>query len=175
MISIRYILYRLAVQMLLGPLYAYFHEQDFFCFNLEKSLTLLFVDFRDSATAAHTYDGEEVCAGNYATEKSTGHYHCCHRLLCLLKYTFSQFINWLMMTMKTECYNFSQLQQKVVTSAIFKGKKDSYPPSIAVPFVDSRISQYSLFYLKKTLTVLHRSFCISYTFCSMYQMSRKSI
>lgn len=145
-ISISYICVpSLAVQMLLGPLYAYFHK----CFNLEKSLTLLFVDLRDSATAAHTYDGEEVCPGNYATEKSTGHYHCCHRLLCLLKYTFSQFINWLMMTMKSECYIFSQLQQKAVTSAIFKGKKDSYPPSIAVPFVDSRISQYSLFYIKK--------------------------
>ncbi len=36
---------------------------------------------------------------------------------------------------------FSQLQQKVVTSAIFRGKKDSYPSSIAVPFVDTRISQ----------------------------------
>uniref|UniRef100_A0A8C1M770 Myosin IHa n=1 Tax=Cyprinus carpio TaxID=7962 RepID=A0A8C1M770_CYPCA len=36
----------------------------------------------------------------------------------------------------------AQLQQKVVTSAIFKGKKDSYPSSIAVPFVDTRISQY---------------------------------
>jgi len=86
-----------------------------------------------------------------------------------LKYTFSQ----LMLTMKTDCYIFSQLQQKVVTSAIFKGKKDSYPASIAVPFVDSRISQYSLFHIK-TLTVLHISFCISYTLCSMYQMNRKS-
>uniref|UniRef100_A0A673HFY7 Myosin IHa n=1 Tax=Sinocyclocheilus rhinocerous TaxID=307959 RepID=A0A673HFY7_9TELE len=35
----------------------------------------------------------------------------------------------------------AQLQQKVVTSGIFKGKKDSYPSSVAVPFVDTRISQ----------------------------------
>uniref|UniRef100_A0A8C1K8A1 Myosin IHa n=1 Tax=Cyprinus carpio TaxID=7962 RepID=A0A8C1K8A1_CYPCA len=45
---------------------------------------------------------------------------------------------------ETKCNVFSQLQQKVVTSGIFKGKKDSYPSSIAVPFVDTRISQYSL-------------------------------
>ncbi len=40
---------------------------------------VVIVDLRDSATAEHTNDGEEVRAGNYATEKSTGHYHCCHR------------------------------------------------------------------------------------------------
>uniref|UniRef100_A0A8C1M9U4 Myosin IHa n=1 Tax=Cyprinus carpio TaxID=7962 RepID=A0A8C1M9U4_CYPCA len=38
----------------------------------------------------------------------------------------------------------AQLQQKVVTSAIFKGKKDSYPSSIAVPFVDTRIKEQDI-------------------------------
>ncbi|XP_073670913.1 unconventional myosin-Ih [Paramisgurnus dabryanus] len=38
----------------------------------------------------------------------------------------------------------AQLQQKVVTSAMFKGKKDSYPPSISVPFVDTRISEQDI-------------------------------
>uniref|UniRef100_A0A671PVW4 Myosin IHa n=1 Tax=Sinocyclocheilus anshuiensis TaxID=1608454 RepID=A0A671PVW4_9TELE len=38
----------------------------------------------------------------------------------------------------------AQLQQKVVTSAIFKGKKDSYPSSIAVPFVDTRINEQDI-------------------------------
>uniref|UniRef100_A0AAY5F5X5 Myosin motor domain-containing protein n=1 Tax=Electrophorus electricus TaxID=8005 RepID=A0AAY5F5X5_ELEEL len=33
------------------------------------------------------------------------------------------------------------LQIKVVTSAIFKGKKDSYPQSVAMPFMDTRISK----------------------------------
>uniref|UniRef100_W5KHE9 Myosin IH n=1 Tax=Astyanax mexicanus TaxID=7994 RepID=W5KHE9_ASTMX len=36
----------------------------------------------------------------------------------------------------------AQMQLKIITSAIFKGKKDSYPQSVAVPFVDTRISQY---------------------------------
>uniref|UniRef100_A0AAY5EZK8 Myosin motor domain-containing protein n=1 Tax=Electrophorus electricus TaxID=8005 RepID=A0AAY5EZK8_ELEEL len=35
----------------------------------------------------------------------------------------------------------AQLQIKVVTSAIFKGKKDSYPQSVAMPFMDTRISK----------------------------------
>ncbi|MCJ8746605.1 hypothetical protein PDJAM_G00143780 [Pangasius djambal] len=35
----------------------------------------------------------------------------------------------------------AQLQLKVVTSAVFKGKKESYPQSVAVPFVDTRISE----------------------------------
>ncbi|KAG7244039.1 hypothetical protein INR49_006200 [Caranx melampygus] len=34
----------------------------------------------------------------------------------------------------------AQLQQKFVTSSIFKGKKESYPQSVAQPFVDTRIS-----------------------------------
>ncbi|XP_058632964.1 unconventional myosin-Ih isoform X2 [Onychostoma macrolepis] len=38
----------------------------------------------------------------------------------------------------------AQLQQKVVTSAIFKGKKDSYPSSVAVPFVDTRINEQDI-------------------------------
>uniref|UniRef100_A0A672PJ86 Myosin IH n=1 Tax=Sinocyclocheilus grahami TaxID=75366 RepID=A0A672PJ86_SINGR len=38
----------------------------------------------------------------------------------------------------------AQLQQKVVTSAIFKGKKDSYPSSIAVPFEDTRINEQDI-------------------------------
>ncbi|XP_009299653.1 unconventional myosin-Ih isoform X1 [Danio rerio] len=38
----------------------------------------------------------------------------------------------------------AQMQQKVVTSAIFKGKKDSYPSSIAVPFVDTRINEQDI-------------------------------
>ena len=35
----------------------------------------------------------------------------------------------------------SQLQMKVVTSAIFKGKKDSYPQSIPRSFLDTRIGE----------------------------------
>ncbi len=42
---------------------------------------VVIVDLRDSATAEHTNDGEEVRAGNYATEKSTGHYHCLSQVL----------------------------------------------------------------------------------------------
>ncbi|KTF72463.1 hypothetical protein cypCar_00034826 [Cyprinus carpio] len=38
----------------------------------------------------------------------------------------------------------AQLQQKVVTSAIFKGNKDSYPSSIAVSFVDTRINEQDI-------------------------------
>ncbi|XP_076854557.1 unconventional myosin-Ih [Brachyhypopomus gauderio] len=38
----------------------------------------------------------------------------------------------------------AQLQMKVVTSSIFKGKKDSYPQSVAVPFVDTRISEQDI-------------------------------
>uniref|UniRef100_A0A3B4YXB0 Myosin IH n=1 Tax=Seriola lalandi dorsalis TaxID=1841481 RepID=A0A3B4YXB0_SERLL len=34
----------------------------------------------------------------------------------------------------------AQLQLKLVTSSIFKGKKDTYPHSVAQPFVDTRIS-----------------------------------
>uniref|UniRef100_A0A8C2HUD5 Myosin IHa n=1 Tax=Cyprinus carpio TaxID=7962 RepID=A0A8C2HUD5_CYPCA len=48
----------------------------------------------------------------------------------------------------------AQLQQKVVTSGIFKGKKDSYPSSIAVPFVDTRISA-SLSNLGDSVMILH--------------------
>uniref|UniRef100_A0A8D3DZM9 Myosin IH n=1 Tax=Scophthalmus maximus TaxID=52904 RepID=A0A8D3DZM9_SCOMX len=33
-----------------------------------------------------------------------------------------------------------QLQMKLITSSLFKGKKDSYPQSVAQPFVDSRIN-----------------------------------
>ncbi|XP_014883090.1 unconventional myosin-Ih [Poecilia latipinna] len=38
----------------------------------------------------------------------------------------------------------AQLQMKVVTSAIFKGKKESYPPSIPQPFLDTRISEQEI-------------------------------
>ncbi|KAL6466119.1 hypothetical protein MHYP_G00262520 [Metynnis hypsauchen] len=38
----------------------------------------------------------------------------------------------------------AQMQMKAVTSAIFKGKKDSYPQSIAVPFQDTRISEQDI-------------------------------
>uniref|UniRef100_A0A3B3TQ67 Myosin IH n=1 Tax=Poecilia latipinna TaxID=48699 RepID=A0A3B3TQ67_9TELE len=38
----------------------------------------------------------------------------------------------------------AQLQMKVVTSAIFKGKKESYPPSIPQPFLDTRISEFQI-------------------------------
>ncbi|KAG5840358.1 hypothetical protein ANANG_G00187960 [Anguilla anguilla] len=37
----------------------------------------------------------------------------------------------------------AQLQLKEKTSAMFKGKKDSYAQSVSKPFVDTRISQYS--------------------------------
>uniref|UniRef100_A0A9J8ASP4 Myosin IH n=1 Tax=Cyprinus carpio carpio TaxID=630221 RepID=A0A9J8ASP4_CYPCA len=48
----------------------------------------------------------------------------------------------------------AQLQQKVVTSAIFKGNKDSYPSSIAVSFVDTRISA-SVSNLGDSVMILH--------------------
>ncbi|KAM6965470.1 unconventional myosin-Ih [Aplochiton taeniatus] len=38
----------------------------------------------------------------------------------------------------------AQLQMKVITSAIFKGKKESYPQSVAQPFVDTRISEQDI-------------------------------
>ncbi|KAF5881627.1 unconventional myosin-Ih, partial [Clarias magur] len=38
----------------------------------------------------------------------------------------------------------AQLQLKVVTSAIFKGKKESYNQSVATPFMDTRISEQEL-------------------------------
>uniref|UniRef100_A0A8D3BPR5 Myosin IH n=1 Tax=Scophthalmus maximus TaxID=52904 RepID=A0A8D3BPR5_SCOMX len=36
------------------------------------------------------------------------------------------------------------LQMKLITSSLFKGKKDSYPQSVAQPFVDSRISEQDI-------------------------------
>ncbi|XP_023689111.1 unconventional myosin-Ih [Paramormyrops kingsleyae] len=38
----------------------------------------------------------------------------------------------------------AQLQLKVVTSELFKGKKDSYPQSLAKPFADTRISEHDI-------------------------------
>ncbi|XP_062874427.1 unconventional myosin-Ih, partial [Trichomycterus rosablanca] len=38
----------------------------------------------------------------------------------------------------------AQLQMKVVTSTIFKGKKESYPKSVSVPFIDTRISEQDI-------------------------------
>ncbi|XP_043968805.1 unconventional myosin-Ih isoform X1 [Gambusia affinis] len=38
----------------------------------------------------------------------------------------------------------AQLQMKVVTSAIFKGKKENYPPSIPQSFLDTRISEQEI-------------------------------
>uniref|UniRef100_A0A3Q4BQP0 Uncharacterized protein n=1 Tax=Mola mola TaxID=94237 RepID=A0A3Q4BQP0_MOLML len=38
----------------------------------------------------------------------------------------------------------AQLQLKVITSSIFKGKKESYPQSVALPFVDTRISEQKI-------------------------------
>ncbi|XP_047185070.1 unconventional myosin-Ih [Scophthalmus maximus] len=38
----------------------------------------------------------------------------------------------------------AQLQMKLITSSLFKGKKDSYPQSVAQPFVDSRISEQDI-------------------------------
>ena len=40
------------------------------------------------------------------------------------------------------CFSSHQIQLKLVTSNIFKGKKESYPQSVAQPFVDTRISTY---------------------------------
>uniref|UniRef100_A0A8D3CB29 Myosin IH n=1 Tax=Scophthalmus maximus TaxID=52904 RepID=A0A8D3CB29_SCOMX len=37
-----------------------------------------------------------------------------------------------------------KLQMKLITSSLFKGKKDSYPQSVAQPFVDSRISEQDI-------------------------------
>ncbi|XP_020505561.2 unconventional myosin-Ih [Labrus bergylta] len=38
----------------------------------------------------------------------------------------------------------AQLQLKLVSSSIFKGKKESYPQSVAQPFVDTRISEQEI-------------------------------
>ncbi|XP_030646878.1 unconventional myosin-Ih [Chanos chanos] len=38
----------------------------------------------------------------------------------------------------------AQLELKGITSVIFKGKKDSYPQSVGVPFVDTRISEQDI-------------------------------
>ncbi|XP_068166491.1 unconventional myosin-Ih [Antennarius striatus] len=38
----------------------------------------------------------------------------------------------------------AQLQLKLLTSSIFKGKKESYPQSVAQPFVDTRISEQDI-------------------------------
>ncbi|XP_012718841.2 unconventional myosin-Ih [Fundulus heteroclitus] len=38
----------------------------------------------------------------------------------------------------------AQLQMKVVTSSIFKGKKENYPQSISQPFLDTRISEQEI-------------------------------
>uniref|UniRef100_A0A3Q0SGY0 Myosin IH n=1 Tax=Amphilophus citrinellus TaxID=61819 RepID=A0A3Q0SGY0_AMPCI len=35
-------------------------------------------------------------------------------------------------------------QMKIITSSVFKGKKDSYPQSVAQPFADTRISKYQI-------------------------------
>lgn len=34
-----------------------------------------------------------------------------------------------------------KFQLKFITSSVFKGKKDSYPQSVAQPFMDTRISE----------------------------------
>ncbi|XP_006640272.2 unconventional myosin-Ih isoform X1 [Lepisosteus oculatus] len=38
----------------------------------------------------------------------------------------------------------AQLQLKVVTSALFKGKKDGYPQSVAKPFADTRLNEQDI-------------------------------
>uniref|UniRef100_A0A7N8X8G2 TH1 domain-containing protein n=1 Tax=Mastacembelus armatus TaxID=205130 RepID=A0A7N8X8G2_9TELE len=38
----------------------------------------------------------------------------------------------------------AQLQLKLITSTIFKGKKESYPQSVAQPFMDTRISEQDI-------------------------------
>ncbi|XP_058491281.1 unconventional myosin-Ih [Solea solea] len=38
----------------------------------------------------------------------------------------------------------AQLQMKYLTSSVFKGKKESYPQSVAQPFVDTRISEQDI-------------------------------
>ncbi|CAJ1068809.1 unconventional myosin-Ih [Xyrichtys novacula] len=38
----------------------------------------------------------------------------------------------------------AQMQLKLVTSSIFKGKKESYPQSVAIPFLDTRISEQEI-------------------------------
>ncbi|KAI1901001.1 hypothetical protein AGOR_G00055640 [Albula goreensis] len=38
----------------------------------------------------------------------------------------------------------AQMEMKVITSALFKGKKDSYPQSISKPFLDTRISEQDI-------------------------------
>ena len=41
-----------------------------------------------------------------------------------------------------------QLQQKVVASAVFRGKKEGYLQSINQPFADTRLSEYTPSLLK---------------------------
>uniref|UniRef100_A0A8C8J8X0 Myosin IHb n=1 Tax=Oncorhynchus tshawytscha TaxID=74940 RepID=A0A8C8J8X0_ONCTS len=42
------------------------------------------------------------------------------------------------------CLPHVQLQIKGLTSSIFKGTKENYPHSVGIPFVDTRISKYSV-------------------------------
>lgn len=41
------------------------------------------------------------------------------------------------------CSFSKQLQQKVVASAVFRGKKEGYVQSINQPFADTRLSEYT--------------------------------
>lgn len=41
------------------------------------------------------------------------------------------------------CSFSKQLQQKVVASAVFRGKKEGYLQSINEPFMDTRLSEYT--------------------------------
>lgn len=74
---------------------------------------------------------------------------------------------------KHECF-LHQLQMKVVTSGIFKGKKDSYPRSIPQPFLDTRISAYN----KLQTHLVQRSHCVTHrsfeTHITSLQVNRTS-
>uniref|UniRef100_A0A3Q2PI52 TH1 domain-containing protein n=1 Tax=Fundulus heteroclitus TaxID=8078 RepID=A0A3Q2PI52_FUNHE len=57
----------------------------------------------------------------------------------------------------------AQLQMKVVTSSIFKGKKENYPQSISQPFLDTRIGKSQINQLHKLLRAGDRHYSVPVT------------
>lgn len=101
-------------------------------FILTLCMFLILSDIRDAAQDLLPSHGAEVCERNHTPEKSTGSTHV-NIYMTESSYMFCS----------DSVYFLSfQLQLKVVTSSIFKGKKDNYPQSVPQPFVDTRISKY---------------------------------
>lgn len=49
---------------------------------------------------------------------------------------------------------YFQLQLKVQTSSMFKGKKDNYPFSVSRPFLDTRIGETAFLLVSKCTSVI---------------------